>query len=204
MTAEDSHIGSSPIAGGTSPTQKTRLKERLGVSEEVLTDAVDLYEEVVQAEAGPYHEEALPIAVLYIAIRQQGVARNIEEVASAADVSPRRVYRAAQYVSDELEQGIPPAAPEIYVARLAEEVDLSEELEHEALRILSEAKAADYHSGRNPEGVAASAVYAAVTLHDGPVTQRELAAATSVNVRTIRYGYERMLELAKSPDDDSS
>jgi transcription initiation factor TFIIB len=198
MTTDDTHTRpDSERDEATSPTQKTRLKERLGVSDAVLTDAVELYTQVQQEDTRGHPTEAVPIAVLYIAIRQHGVARNIEEVAEAADVSPRELYRTAKFVSDILHQGIPPAEPELYVGRLVDETGLSPAVESDALRVLSTTKAAGYHSGRNPEGLAAAALYTAIVEfdHETDVTQRELAGATSVNTVTIRRSYQAMCEM---------
>ncbi len=200
MTAEDTHERSESENGTestTNPTQKTRLSERLDVSEEVLEDAVELYKQVEQEDTRGHPTEAIPIAVVYIAIRQHGVARNIEEAAEAANVSATELYRTARFVSDILHQGIPPAEPELYVGRLVDETGLSSETEQLALDILSETKSADYHSGRNPEGLAAAALYAAMVTGDvdEDVTQRELSAATNVNTVTIRRNYQQMCEL---------
>jgi transcription initiation factor TFIIB len=199
MTTDDT-TESAPRPRGTdtaSPTQKTRLKERLGVSEAVLTDAVELYTQVQQEDTRGHSADAIPIAVLYIAIRQHGVARSIEEVADAAEVSSPDLYRTARFVSDVLHQGIPPAEPELYVGRITDETGLSADVEADALRILSATKSADYHSGRNPEGLAAAAVYTALAeREDRPsVTQRELSDVTSVNVVTIRRSHQKMREL---------
>lgn len=199
MTVDDTHQQrerDTRTDAGTNPTQKTRLSERLGVSEDVLDDAVDLYEQVQAEDTRGHSTEAIPIAVLYIAIRQHGVARNIEEVADAANVSAPDLYRTARFVGDILHQGIPPAEPELYVGRLADETGLSTATEELALAVLSESKSADYHSGRNPEGLAAAALYTAIVEGDvdEDVTQRELSEATNVNTVTIRRNYQQMCE----------
>ena len=186
----------------TNPTQKTRLSERLDVSDEVLEDAVELYEQVQEVDTRGHPTEAIPIAVLYIAIRQQGVARNIEEVADAANVSAPELYRTARFVGDVLHQGIPPAEPELYVGRLVDETGLSTATEEFALEVLSETKSNDYHSGRNPEGLAAAALYTAIVEGDvdEDVTQRELGDATSVNTVTNRQNYQHMCEMLADDD----
>ena len=195
MTRETQH--GERADGPSSPTGKRQLKERLDVSEEVLHDAVEWYQQVTPADGERLDEDVLPIAVLYIAIRRHGVPRNIDEVAATANVSPRELYRTARAVGEELGQGIPPADPEIYVGRIADAFDVPAEAESTALRILSAAKAAGEHSGRNPGAVAAAAIYAALveTGNDSLVSQRELAEEANVHKRTIRHSYQRMQEL---------
>lgn len=181
-----------------SPTEKVRLHEQLDLSEEVLADAIELYEEVSEADTRKYSEAALPVAALYIAIREHGVARNIDEVAEAAGIEPTELYRTAQFACTVLGTGIPPADSEIYVARLAEETGLDPVLEERAFRLLSAAKAAGYHSGRKPEGLAAAAINAAIVDadRDSAVTQQQLVEITDVTVNTIRRGYKEMLDIA--------
>jgi transcription initiation factor TFIIIB Brf1 subunit/transcription initiation factor TFIIB len=190
----DTHPGGDPGTEG-SPTEKTRLQERLDVSEAVLSTAVDLYSELQDADARAFSADALPVAVIYIAIRQRGIPRSIEEVAGAADVSPPELYRTARFVSDELGQGIPPAEPELYVGRLADETDLTTATERAALDVLS-ATPAETRSGRNPEGLAAAALY--LVASDGEVddvTQRDLAAVSSVSPETLRRNYKQLRDV---------
>jgi transcription initiation factor TFIIB len=200
MTADDTHDRTDAEQGtetATNPTQKTRLSDRLDVSDEVLDEAVELYRQVQETDTRGHSSEAIPIAVIYIAIRQHGVARNIEEVADAANVSAPDLYRTARFVGDILHQGIPPAEPELYVGRLADETELSTATEEFALDIISRSKTQDYHSGRNPEGLAAAALYTAIVEGDveEDVTQRELSDATNVNTVTIRRNYQQLSEL---------
>lgn len=199
MTKDNDRRPSGTDERSANPTQKRQLKDRLDVSEAVLQDAVEWYQQVVTADLDGVDEDVLPIAVLYIAIRQNGVPRNIDEVAEVAHVSTRKLYRTARAVGQILGQGIPPADPEIYVGRIADEFDVPAEAERVALRTLSTAKAAGHHSGRNPEAVAAAAVYAglAETGNERLASQRELGEMTSVHTRTIRKSYKRMQELTE-------
>lgn len=186
--------GVSPATSRTNPTQKRRLGERLDVSEEVLRDAIEFYQTFLNSESESAHEEMLPIAVLYIAVRQNGVPRQIDELADVADVPARHLYRTARDVSDTLHQGIPPTEPELYIGRLADEFDVATETEEAALRILTAAKADGYHVGRKPAGVAAAALYSATDAKESrtDITQRSLSEATGVHIRTIRQNYKEL------------
>lgn len=194
MGEETSHSPVTTDQSGRNPTQKRRLKERLDVSEPVLEDAISLYREFLDADVDIHYEETLPIAVLYIAVRQHGTPRQIDEMAAAAEVNPRHLYRAARLVSDTLDQGIPPTEPEIYVVRLADTFELCPDAEAATLDVLSEAKTRGYHIGRKPAGLAAAALYTVTSCEDSypDVTQRELSRETGVYIRTIRQSYHRM------------
>lgn len=183
-----------------SPTGKRQLQERLDVSEAVVEDAVSHYRTLDHEAFDDHLADALPIAVLYVAIRQHGVARNIEEIAAVADATPRKLYRTARLVSDQLGKGIPPVEPERYLVRLTDRFDLEEAVESEAFRVLSAAKSEEYHAGRKPAGLAAAALYTALDIHDqNPrVSQRELCEATGVHERTLREHYKQMQQFALS------
>lgn len=180
--------------GETNPTQKRRLQERLDVSEAVLADAVEFYQTFRDSDAEVVYDRVLPVAVLYIAIRQNGVPRQIDELAEVANVPPRRLYRTARAVGDTLHQGIPPSEPELYVGRLADQFDVASETEDAALRVLATAKTDGYHVGRKPAGVAAAALYAAAVAEDerADITQRALSEAAGVHIKTVRENYKEL------------
>jgi transcription initiation factor TFIIB len=182
------------------PTQKRQLQERLDVSEAVLQDAVSLYRQLDHEELDDHLDGSLPIAVLYVAIRQHGIARNIDEIAAVADVTPRTLYRTARLVSDRLGTGIPPVEPERYLVRLTDRFDLDTAVESEAFRVLASAKSEEYHAGRKPAGVAAAALYTALDIHhqNPRLSQRELCEATGVHERTLREHYKQIRALVSS------
>lgn len=175
-----------------SPTQKRRLGESLDVPEDVLADAVAFYRDLHGEQLDGIPEDVVPIAVLYIAVRQHGLARSIDEMASVAAVSSVSLYRAARRVSNVLDEGIPPVEPEVHVARLVDRFDLDPAIEEDAFETLAAAKADGYHVGKKPPGVAAAAVYAVLDVRDGnpAVTQRELSETTGVHIKTVRKNYQ--------------
>lgn len=200
----DRSLGGSRTRTGTNPTGKQELHDRLGAPEGVLDEAVELYEQVSGSETVAPHTDALPVAVLYITVRQQGIPRTIDEIAAVADVPPRTVYQAARVVSDELDQAIPPAEPEMYISRLAEEFDLPTAVEKDALQILAAARETGYHAGRDPAGLAAGAVYATLDeREDGPeLTQRQLCQVTDSHTRTVRQSYRALKDIAAGADEE--
>lgn len=187
------------------PTGKRQLQERLDLPDAVVQAAVDLYESLPEPETAQY-ADTLPIAVLYITVRQHGIPRRIDEMAEVAAVSPPKLYRTARFVSDTIDEGIPPAEPEMYVTRLVDEFGITAESEQDALEMLAAAKRADYHVGRNPAGMAASALYAVTARRDdgSTVTQRTLSEKAGVRKKTIRRHYRQMCKLASTTPDDVS
>ena len=102
-----------------------------------------------------------------------------------------RTYR---YVVRELGLEVAPADPESYIPRFASELDLSDESEREARRLIEGARTTGILSGKSPVGIAAAAIYAAALLSNERVTQSEVSEVANVSEVTIRNRYKELLE----------
>jgi transcription initiation factor TFIIB len=103
----------------------------------------------------------------------------------------KRTYR---YVVRELNLEVAPADPVSYVTRFASELGLSDEAERLAREMLEAAKERGVHSGKNPVGLAAAAVYAAPLLTNEQVTQQAVSEVADISEVTIRNRYRELLE----------
>ena len=84
--------------------------------------------------------------------------------------------------------------PAQYVPRLISDLDLPEETKQRAVELLEAGKREAVHSGKNPVGLAAAAIYAAGRLTNIDVTQHEVADAADVSAVTIRDRYTELLD----------
>ncbi|MEF8774735.1 MAG: transcription initiation factor IIB family protein, partial [Halobacteriales archaeon] len=131
---------------------------------------------------------------LYAAARQAGNPRTIDEFAEVSRVEEMEFKRAYRYIVRELGLEVQPADPESYVGRFASDLAVSDEAERRARELLRTAKSRALHSGKNPVGMAAAAVYAAALLTNEQLTQAEVGDVADVSEVTIRNRYQELLE----------
>jgi transcription initiation factor TFIIB len=144
--------------------------------------------------------EAVATASLYAAARQIGVPRTVDEVATVSRIDEQAFKRAYRYIVRELSLEIEPPDSNQYVPRFTSDLGLSAEMEWRASRLLDAAQAKNLHSGRNPVGLAAAAIYAASLLTNEPVTQREVSEVADISTVTIRNRYRELLETKEASE----
>jgi len=103
----------------------------------------------------------------------------------------------------ELDVKMPVSDPARNVARIASAVGLSEKTRRRAIGILRMAEEKELSAGKDPVGLAASALYIASTLEGEGKTQKEIAKAAGVTEVTIRNRYKGLVQalgLLPSPE----
>ncbi|MFP8953936.1 transcription initiation factor IIB [Natrialbaceae archaeon A-arb3/5] len=172
-----------------------RMASALGLPENVRETASVIYRRALEEDLLPGRSiEGVATATLYAAARQAGTPRSLDEITAVSRVERDEIARTYRYVIRELGLEVKPADPESYVPRFASDLDLSEETERRAHRLLETAKAAEIHSGKSPVGLAAAAVYAGALLTNETVTQNDVSEVASISEVTIRNRYHELLE----------
>ena len=172
-----------------------RMASALGLPDDVRETASVIYRRALEEDLLPGRSiEGMATASLYAAARQAGNPRTIDEFAEVSRVGEMEFKRAYRYLIRELSLEVQPADPESYVGRFATELELSDEAERRARELLRVAKNRGIHSGKNPVGLAAAAVYAAGLLTNEKVTQSEVSDVADVSEVTIRNRYQELLE----------
>jgi len=87
---------------------------------------------------------------------------------------------------------MPVPDPARSVAKIASRVTAGERTRRRALEILAEARKMGVAAGKDPVGLAASALYVASTLSGEGKTQRDIAQAAGVTEVTIRNRYKNL------------
>jgi transcription initiation factor TFIIB len=172
-----------------------RMASALGLPESVRETASVIYRRALDEDLLPGRSiEGVSTASLYAAARQAGTPRSLDEIENVSRVEKDEIARTYRYVVRELNLEIKPADPESYVPRFASDLDLSEEVERRARKLLQNAKDKGVHSGKSPVGLAAAAVYAASLLTNEKVTQNEVSEVANISEVTIRNRYHELLE----------
>ncbi|WP_222918896.1 TFIIB-type zinc ribbon-containing protein [Natrinema sp. SYSU A 869] len=172
-----------------------RMASALGLPEPCRETAGVLYRRAVDEGLLPGRSiEAMATACLYAAARQHGTPRTLVVFESVSRVEKLPVQRAYRYLSSELGLRIEPADPIHYLPQYASELEVSDDAERLARKILEAAKARGLHSGRSPAGLAAAAIYGAARLTNERVTQATVGEETGVSSVTVRNRYRELLD----------
>jgi len=172
-----------------------RMASALGLPENVRETASVIYRRALSEDLLPGRSiEGVATSALYAAARQVGVPRTIDEMARVSRVDEEEFKRTYRYVVRELNLEVAPADPVSYVTRFASELDVSDEADRLAREMLDAAKNRGVHSGKNPVGLAAAAVYAAPLLTNEEVTQKQVSEVADISEVTIRNRYRELLE----------
>jgi transcription initiation factor TFIIB len=172
-----------------------RMASALGLPDTVRETASVIYRRALSEDLLPGRSiEGVATAALYAAARQAGTPRTIDEFAEVTRVDEMEFKRAYRYVVRELGLEVQPADPESYVGRFASDLDVSDDVERRARELLRTAKSRGLHSGKNPVGLAAAAVYASGLLTNEKVTQTQVSDVADVSEVTIRNRYQELLE----------
>jgi transcription initiation factor TFIIB len=168
-------------------SQLLKMKEKLSLSEAISEKAAYIYRKALEKKLVRGRSIlALIAASLYAACRESGTPRTIKEVSDAVDI--RRGDLAASYrlLLRELELTMPVVDSVQCIARIASQTRLSEKTKRHAMKILKKAEEDQVLAGKDPMGMAASALYLAGLKTGEKIIQRQIALAAGVTEVTIR------------------
>jgi transcription initiation factor TFIIB len=172
-----------------------RMSSALGLPDNVRETASVIYRRALDENLLPGRSiEGVATAAVYAAARQAGVPRSLDEVHGVSRIDRMELTRTYRYVIRELNLEVAPADPESYVPRFASDLDISDEAEVRARKLIDAAREDGRLSGKSPVGLAAAAVYAAALLTNEKVTQSEVSEVADISEVTIRNRYKELLE----------
>jgi transcription initiation factor TFIIB len=115
-----------------------------------------------------------------------GVLRTLDDVSTNSDVKPKDVGRSYRMLVSELDLKVPVIDPMKHVAKVANSLNFSERTKRKALAIMTDAQQKSVSVGKDPMGLAASALYLATRYTKEYNTQAEIAKAAGVTEVTVR------------------
>ena len=175
----------------------SKLKDRLGLPDYVTEKAAYVYRKA-QARGlirGDTIGSVLA-ASIYVAIRESGVLRTLDDISKSSNIKPKEAYRSYRRIVTELDIKVPQIDPAKYIIRVANSLNFDEKAKRKALEIMTEARKKNILAGKDPIGMAASILYL-VSHAEGqkrPMTQADIAKAAGVTEVTVR---NRSKELRK-------
>jgi transcription initiation factor TFIIB len=173
----------------------TKIANNLNLPKSILETASVIYRKAVKERLIRGRSiQGVTAAAIYLACRQCGLARTLEEIAQSSTVNKKEVGRSYRFLIRELNYSIPPLRPSQYITKFSNQLTMQGKVEEIAHKILSAAKELKLTSGRGPTGIAAAASYIASVLTGERKTQREIAEIAQVTEVTIRNRYKELVE----------
>lgn len=174
-----------------------RMGGQLGMPKNVIESAALLYRKALDKEIPKSRSIVLTVAAcLYLAARQFGLPRTLEELAEVSGADRRKeVGGVVRILQRDLGLRLPPSTPLDYVRQLASRLSLPGEVQEDAARMLRSAIAAGVTSGKNPIGIAGASIYLASVKAGMKVNQSEVASASGTTPVTIRNNCRDLEEI---------
>jgi len=174
-------------------TELKRLSDKLNIPKPVEEQAAVIYRKAVGKDIIRGRAiMAVIAAALYVACRLARIQRTLREIAEVSLVNKKDVARAYRILLRELDLKMPVANSIIYVSKIAEDLGISGETQGLAIKILRQAKEKRINSGKDPMGLAASALYCACLQNGEKKVQSDIAKIAGVTEVTIRNRYQEL------------
>jgi transcription initiation factor TFIIB len=173
----------------------TKVANNLSLPKNIFETASVIYRKAVKQRLIRGRSiHGISAASVYIACRQCGLSRTLEEISKASNLSKRDVGRSYSFLVKELECFVPPIRANQYLSKFSNQLSMQGKVEEIANKILVTASNLKLTSGRGPTGIAAAASYIASILVGERRTQREVAEIAKVTEVTIRNRYKELVE----------
>jgi transcription initiation factor TFIIB len=173
----------------------TKIANSLNLPKNILETASVIYRKAVKEHLIRGRSiQGVTSAAIYVACRQCGLPRTLEEIAQSSNINKKEVGRSYRFLIKELDYFIPPLKPSQYITKFSNQLTMQGKVEEIAQKILITARDLKLTSGRGPTGIAAAASYIASVLTGERKTQREIAEIAQVTEVTIRNRYKELVE----------
>ncbi|HYB75740.1 MAG TPA: TFIIB-type zinc ribbon-containing protein [Nitrososphaerales archaeon] len=172
-----------------------RFADKLAVSEAVTEKAAYVYRKALERNLVRGRSiTAIIAASLYAACRDGQIPRTLKDVAVVSNVKKKDLARSYRLLHKEMDFKMPVTDAGRCVSMIASRARMPESTQRRAREILVRAKQMGLSAGKDPMGLAASALYVACTLEGAEKTQKDVAEAAGVTEVTIRNRYKGLRE----------
>jgi len=164
-----------------------KMKEKLSLSNPIVEKAANIYRKALEKKLVRGRSiSALIAATLYAACRESGTPRTLNDVSSAINITRKNLAICYRMIVKELDLKMPVVDSVQCIARIASQIGLTEKTKRNAIKILKKAEQKKIISGKDPMGMAASALYLASLETGENTTQKTISLAAGVTEVTIR------------------
>jgi len=165
----------------------SRLKDRLGLPNHITEKAAYTYRKA--QERGLVRGDTIDsvlAASIYVAARQSGVPRTLDEISEYSNVKLKHAARSYRRIITELDIKAPMIDQSKYIVKVANKLGFDEKIKRKALELMDQAQKKNIHVGKDPVSIASSILYIANVAEGHNKTQSEIAKAAGTTEVTVR------------------
>jgi transcription initiation factor TFIIB len=167
------------------------LKDKLGLPDAIIEKTAYIYRKARQRGlARGRSVSALLAAAIYIACRQMGVPRTLDDIASISNIKRKSIAKCYRQIIFELDLKLPVVDNTKCIARVANRVSVSERTKHRAISLMNDVVRSGLSAGKDPMVLAATVVYASCIGTPEQRSQIDVANAADVTDVTIRNRFK--------------
>ena len=173
----------------------SRIKDRLGLPNHVTEKAAYTYRKA--QERGLIRGDTIGsvlAASIYVAARQSGVLRTLDDISKISDLKTGEVARSYRRIMSELDIKVPLIDVKKYIIKVANNLNFDEKIKRKALELVEHAQKKNLIVGKDPMSIAASIIYLVNLSESKPTTQAEIAKAAGVTEVTVRNRSKELRE----------
>jgi transcription initiation factor TFIIB len=175
--------------------EMSRVQSMLNLPTNIMETSSLLYRKALNANLVRGRTiQSIAVACVYIACRQCGVVRTLDDVAASCNLSKREVARTYRLLFRHLSPSVPQFDPEDFIGRVVSKLSLHGDTERLSKAILRQVSLMKLTAGRGPASVAAACVYISIKITGDHVTQSDISKVAQVTEVTIRNRYKELLE----------
>jgi len=164
-----------------------KMKEKLSLSDAVSEKAAYIYRKALERKLVRGRSiSALIASSLYATCRESGTPRTLKEVSSAINITKKDLSACYRLILKELDLKMPVVDSVSCIAKIASIANLSEKTKRYAIKFLKKAEQEQILAGKDPMGMAGSALYLASIVTDEHITQKDIAMAAGTTEVTVR------------------
>ena len=176
-----------------------KIQSKLSLSDPVIERAALFYRKAFQRKLIRGRTmKGVAAACLYVSCKDLKYDRTMSEIAEQIHIRRKDIAKAHRVLFYELGFTNSVYDPKKSVGKIASKINIKEKTIRKAIQILDLAHNAGIVAGKNPESIAASAIYAACVITGEGKSQREIAEASktsSVSIRSRIFEFREKLNV---------
>ena len=177
-------------------SELSTLKDKLSLSNAVIEKASYIYRKALERKLVRGRSiSAMIAAALYAACRDAETPRTLKDITNAANVQRKDIAKCYRLLHHELDLKVPVVDSIQYISRISSKLKITEKAKRYAVKLLQEVQKRKESAGKEPMGLAASALYLSCVKNGVSVTQRDMAEAANVTEVTIRNRCKKLKRL---------